>query len=93
MEEQAEIYTYLPHDLMSDINIQSDNTDVDTPFEPKLTSSKTEKLSIKDKTQNFTLGNLSIDSSDYNSNFFLNRTKQPTTQFKTTSIPILSIQP
>ena len=61
MEEQAEIYTYLPHDLMSDINIQSDNTDVDTPFEPKLTSSKTEKLSIKDKTQNFTLGNLSID--------------------------------
>ena len=54
MEEQAEIYTYLPHDLM----IQSDNTDVDTPFEPKLTSSKTEKPSIKDKTQNFTLGNL-----------------------------------
>ena len=35
---------------MSDINIQSDNTDVDTPFEPKLTSSKTEKLSIKNKT-------------------------------------------
>ena len=82
MEEQSEIYTYLPHDLISDINIQSENTDVETPFEQKIILTKNEKINIKDKdtnalnstikdkNTNFKLGSLSIDSFDYNSNFF-----------------------
>ena len=82
MEEQSEIYTYLPHDLISDINIQSENTDVETPFEQKIILTKNEKINIKDKdtnalnsnikdkNTNFKLGNLSIGSFDYNSNFF-----------------------
>ena len=76
MEEQAEIYTYLPHDLMSDINIQSENTDVETPFEPKLNSSKKEKVTIKDTKDtplndlDFKLGTLSINSFNFNPTFF-----------------------
>ena len=82
MEEQSEIYTYLPHDLISDINIQSENTDVETPFEQKIILTKNEKINIKDKdtnalnstikdkSTNFKLGSLSIDSFDYNSNYF-----------------------
>ena len=81
MEEQSEIYTYLPHDLISDINMQSENTDVETPFERKIICAKNETIkdtkdtntlcsNIKDKNTNFKLGSLSIDSFDYNSNFF-----------------------
>ena len=73
MEEQSEIYTYLPHDLISDINIQSENTDVETPFEPKIICAKNETIkdtkdantlcsNIKDKNTNFKLGSLSIHS-------------------------------
>ena len=97
MEEQAEIYTYLPHDLMSDINIQSENTDVETPFEPKLNSSKKEKVTIKDTKDtplndlDFKLGTLSIASFDFNPTFFPTPTIPTPTPFRTTSTPTLSI--
>ena len=41
VEEQNEIiYSFLPHDLIDDINIENENTDAESPLEDPVQESK-----------------------------------------------------
>ena len=66
VEEQNEIiYSFLPHDLIDDINIENENTDAESPLEDPVQESKAK--SFQKDFNNFSLGRFAQDAFDCSS--------------------------
>lgn len=67
VEEQSEtIYSFLPHDLIDDINIENENTDAESPLKDPIEEKKA-KVINSNLSNNFSLGNFAHDAFDCSS--------------------------